>query len=379
MENSIKGSVMRAFIATVDKIEVASNESRVFGRDLIIGAGYEYPGCRTLYLKRKHGDSTKIEPDNVVDLSDDGIEHFYTKESEVSNYEVDGEPETTDKSSLTPLEIMRLKGVNSERRYLLQLLPNGTSINYAYRISEPITMKCAGMTFITEKWLDSVRISDFGKNCSPLPVARTYIIRIDKKEHPWSKPQISKQELIALETPVDPNKVELYKFLSSSPKPIRVDDVEIDLTEKCLVRFVIQPKDQQDGKTIRREFVLPIDDQAFLIELGLPWQTVSNLGSLWVLIENYPIPDGYNVSEATVALMIPPSYPATQIDMAYFYPPLSKSSGSSIPNLLEQNIEGLKFQCWSRHRQADEWKPGVDDISTHLCLVDSWLLKDLLR
>jgi hypothetical protein len=47
--------------------------------------------------------------------------------------------------------------------------------------------------------------------------------------------------------------------------------------------------------------------------------------------------------------------------------------------VFEQALDGKKFQGWSRHRKVGEWRPGVDCIATHLCLVDNWLVKDLGR
>lgn len=77
--------------------------------------------------------------------------------------------------------------------------------------------------------------------------------------------------------------------------------------------------------------------------------------------------------------MIPPTYPASQIDMAYFSPALAKKSGRPIRAIANQLIDGKTFQRWSRHRAAGEWTPGVDCVATHLCLVDNWLTRDLTK
>ena len=116
----------------------------------------------------------------------------------------------------------------------------------------------------------------------------------------------------------------------------------------------------------------------FLDQLGLPWEAVQN-GALWLIIHGYPIPEGYNVRTAEVALMIPPGYDAAQIDMAYFHPHLQKTSGRGINAIVPQPIDGRNFQRWSRHREQNQWVPGVDNVATHLSLVDSWLLNDLKR
>jgi hypothetical protein len=129
---------------------------------------------------------------------------------------------------------------------------------------------------------------------------------------------------------------------------------------------------------MRREFVLPEDDIEYLNGLALPWETIASGSSRWLLIHNFPIPVGYSVSEVTVALMIPPGYPVAQIDMAYFYPHLQLLSGRQIGALAFVNIDGKVFQRWSRHRtKSNPWRPGIDDLSTHLASVTSWIRKEL--
>lgn len=400
MNNQVEGHVKpKIYVVLVNKTELAFREPLVKGSQLLKEAGLEPTQCHTLYLKSKGCDFEKVHMDDVVDLSNEGIEHFVTKGADLFNYEVNGEPETTDKRELTPEQILKLKGVNAQDFYLVQLLPDGECINYAFKTNEPIKMVCTEMKFITEKWLDIVNIEEYGKQCKPVPPARIYKVKIDKNYYDWPKPSINIFELINLELPHNTKPVEVYKFLNTTPKPIKLKPGElVDLTEKCLVRFTIQPKEQEDGlqtnplliaKTqledvedevkLRRDFSLPQEDIEFLDNLGVPWEAIGNQPSMWVLIKDYPIPEGYNVAKAEVALLITPTYPATEIDMAYFMPPLIKNSGRTIKNLLEQALDGRKFQGWSRHRKVGEWRPGVDSIQTHLCLVDNWLIRDLER
>ena len=394
MQNQAEGHVKpKIYVAIVNDTEVTFHEPKVTGAQLLRAAGFEHLACHTLYQKLKGCDFDKVAMDDVIDLADEGIELFVTKGPDVFNYEVNGEPETTDKKELTPTQIMHLKGVHPQNHYLVQLMHDGKRIVYAYCADEPIKIDCRGMKFITEKWLDIVNIEEYGKLCKPVPPARIYRIKVDKGYHDWPKPFITVPELIHLEYPVNPKPVEVYKFLNTSPKPIKLKvDELVDLTEKCLVRFTIQPKEQEDGLSpepaqqesiqdevkIRKDFTLPEEDVDFLDSLGLLWEAVGRQPGMWVIIHDYPIPPGYNVQRAEVALAIA-GYPAAQIDMAYFYPPLVKDSRRVINNVFEQPLDGKKYQGWSRHRKVGEWRPGVDCIATHLCLVDNWLIKDLRR
>lgn len=395
MEEQSEGHVKpKIYVALVNETELAFHHPEVTGTELLKAAGFEHLQCHTLYQKLKGCDFDKVALDDVINLADEGIERFVTKGPDVFNYGVNGEPETTDKKELTPYQIMQLKGVHPHNHYLVQLLPDGKRIVYAYCPDEPIKMDCRGMKFLTEKWLDIVNIEEYGNHCKPVPPARIYKIKVDKGYHDWPKPFIMVPELIHLEYPVNPKPVEVYKFLNTSPKPIKLKaDEVVDLTERCLVRFTIQPKEQEDGLSpepaqeapiedevkIRKDFTLPEEDEEFLDSLGLLWEAVGNQPGMWVIIHDYPIPAGYNVQKAEVALSIIGTYPAVQIDMAYFFPPLVKDSGTVIPNVFEQSLDSKKYQGWSRHRKAGEWRPGVDCVATHLCLVDNWLVKDLGR
>ena len=144
------------------------------------------------------------------------------------------------------------------------------------------------------------------------------------------------------------------------------------------MRFVTLPKEQQEGRGSRIGFSLPADDIEFLDNNSFLWEAIVQQSN-WLLIKDHPVPEGYNVTSVDIALLIPPTYPAAEIDMAYFYPALEKKSGRTIGATSTQVIDGRTFQRWSRHRQPGEWRPGLDDISTHLLLVNNWLINDLTK
>jgi hypothetical protein len=88
-------------------------------------------------------------------------------------------------------------------------------------------------------------------------------------------------------------------------------------------------------------------------------------------------PQGYSAEQVTIALLIPPQYADTQIDMVYVHPPLARLDGKPIAALSPQPIRGDAFQRWSRHRTgANPWRPGVDEVASHLTLVDEWLRRE---
>lgn len=135
-----------------------------------------------------------------------------------------------------------------------------------------------------------------------------------------------------------------------------------------------------EDRVLRHSFNLLKNDAAFLDAQGLSWETIMEGAAKWVLVKGFPIPVGYNVPEAELALMLPESYPTTQIDMVYVFPALSLTSGASIGALTNEVHDGRSFQRWSRHRTlSNPWRPDLDDIASHLSLVEEWFLKEARR
>lgn len=124
---------------------------------------------------------------------------------------------------------------------------------------------------------------------------------------------------------------------------------------------------------MRRQFLLPELDIKFLDSTGYEWETLNDQGMQWVLITNFPIPNGYNINSSLLAIKIETGYPRTPLDMAYFFPKICRADGKPINALLDQNIDGKIFQRWSRHRLTDSWREGIDDLSTHISCVSNWL------
>lgn len=131
---------------------------------------------------------------------------------------------------------------------------------------------------------------------------------------------------------------------------------------------------------MRRQFLLPEADMNYLNASGLRWETIIEGNWRWLLLYEHRIPNGYDLSSVTVAISISAGYPDAQLDMVYFYPPLARQDGRAIGALSSQAIEGKSFQRWSRHRTgANPWRPGEDDLSAHLALVQHWLEREFQK
>jgi hypothetical protein len=129
---------------------------------------------------------------------------------------------------------------------------------------------------------------------------------------------------------------------------------------------------------VRRKFDLPEGDADYLRACGLAWDTLIENRVRWLIIHDWPVPPGYTQTTVELALRIEAGYPVTQIDMAYFAPALKRADGRPIRALWDVPIGGKPYQRWSRHRTcANPWRPGEDDLSTHLLLVEDWLRREL--
>jgi len=129
--------------------------------------------------------------------------------------------------------------------------------------------------------------------------------------------------------------------------------------------------------TFRRQFDLLPDDRQFLEEYGLPWEAIVE-GSQWVLLHEFLTHPGYNYQRATAAVRMETGYPQTALDMVYFCPALLRRDGQPIgATQAVQSLDGKSFQRWSRHRTSQNpWKPGRDNLGTHVILIEDWLARE---
>ncbi|UPK67948.1 multiubiquitin domain-containing protein [Chitinophaga filiformis] len=381
MEDLKEGtSKARTYDVTID------NEKHTFDRpiinraDIITKVGKDPDGCYDVFQKLEHCDFEYVRPDQEIDLRQLAVERFEIRTAINAHYRFDNEPEQTDHKQLTPIQILKAGGKDHEQFYLVQLPAHAPEIVYAFTETEPIQIKCRGMEFVSRPWVNEIDIEQYGKTCREVLPAKHYRIKVNNAYYTVSNPFITREELLNLPGIANPAAWDVYKFYSTNPTPeLIVPGEVVDLQERCLVRFVLQPKEQTDGRTGRQQFTLPAEDAEYLDKLGLPWETLVQNNITWVLIHQYPLPQGYTTASTTVALMIPPNYPIAEIDMAYFLPALVKTSARPIPASFVQQLDGQQFQGWSRHRAAGQWQPGIDSLVTHLVLVNNWLVKELNR
>jgi hypothetical protein len=173
-------------------------------------------------------------------------------------------------------------------------------------------------------------------------------------------------------------------FLKVAGKPKKALELTsvVDLRTPGIEKIRLTPKDVSNGEVaqaLRRDFPLLELDERFLDEHFARWETALDNQRRWLLISCYPVPQGFNEREVTLAFEVPPSYPGAQIDMFYVSPHLALSSGQALEcTQVDESICGQSYQRWSRHRtEASKWRPDSDNVVTHLALVESALAKEV--
>lgn len=168
--------------------------------------------------------------------------------------------------------------------------------------------------------------------------------------------------------------------LKGEPKrPVTLDTI-IDLTDPGVEKLRLTPKQISNGEALsrRREFDLLPADAVYLDGAGHSWETFTEEGVRWLLIHAYPTPAGFQQSHVDLALQVPLTYPATQIDMFYCYPHVTLPSGAPIAQTECRVLcGGREFQRWSRHRPEGAWDRFKDNVVTHLALVDESLFREV--
>lgn len=226
--------------------------------------------------------------------------------------------------------------------------------------------------------LDIVDIEEYVREGRPVPHAHRYKYRVNKQHFETEKPEITRERILerAGLVPVDQYRLRL-KRRHGPPEEIKPGQT-VDLRAHGIERFIAQPKEVQDGLEARRDFALGAADCAFLDSLQLRWEALNQAGRLWVVIYGVPLPTGFQVPAADVAIEIMPGYPTSQLDMAYFHPPLALTDGRPLPCVInaETSFDGRAWQRWSRHRVSPSaWVPGVDDLESHFAYMQDWLCR----
>jgi hypothetical protein len=116
--------------------------------------------------------------------------------------------------------------------------------------------------------------------------------------------------------------------------------------------------------------VLAEDDAHFLDEKGWSFAVQSEGDLINLVISNYELPSGYNVTHTDLLLRLPAGFPDARPDMFWLSPAVAYQDGQ-IPSGSEQREDhlGRNWQRWSRHLGDRDWRPGIDTLQSYLRFV----------
>ena len=117
--------------------------------------------------------------------------------------------------------------------------------------------------------------------------------------------------------------------------------------------------------------MLPTDDRAYLEQQYPAFAESAEGGMLCVVLPDFSLPTGLAPNRATLLLRLSPNYPDVPPDMWWFHPGLVRLDGGAIPNTeVTERYLGQLWQRWSRHLDAQQWRPGADSIRTYLAVLN---------
>ncbi|HEY9229560.1 MAG TPA: multiubiquitin domain-containing protein [Gemmatimonadaceae bacterium] len=248
---------------------------------------------------------------------------------------------------------------------------------------------------------ESIDLEEHAKKGLVVPPNATYRIKIDKTAYKVQQQVISGREILALAGKT-PDRYRLDEKLHGGKTKKIEPNEEVDLTTPGLEKFMTLPLDQTEGESValldpsmatdnlRRHFVLPEEDVEYLDASGWEWETVvlteGGQRALWLFIRDFPLPAGYtaantatSLAEATVGIRLT-SYPSAGLDMVYLNPPLQRADGRGIGAVSTMQLDGRAFQQWSRHyTPSNQFRVGIDNVSTHVRAIEEWLAREFRR
>lgn len=209
---------------------------------------------------------------------------------------------------------------------------------------------------------DSIDLEECGKHERRPPKGRKYRIRVEGDKYTVDSAEITGAAILSLGGK-NSNEWSLNQKLHGGRR-IRIEaDDTVNLAHPGIERFETVRKQAQQGEGAPYG-LLPEDTEYLEGNYPSRWKKISEgNGKLGLLVEDFPVPNGYTVAKSTLMVLIPSGYPGAMLDMFSFDPPLGKSDGSAINGLASETHFGREWQRWSRHYN---WQPGDDTLARHI-------------
>jgi len=223
---------------------------------------------------------------------------------------------TTNKQVITGNELHQFEGTSPETHFIRMKTKQGKRL-VGPEIKVDLT-ECGIERFIIRPYKQEViDLEDcFCEGTNPI-ITYKYLLKINRVKHETDKDEISREELFKLISK-DPSKHRLRMFTKKG-KVIITEGQIIALTKCGVERFVYEALDCTEGFISEAPSFLLKEDINLLSSMKNIVNYVEQGALNWLIIKDLKIPEGYNVSNADAAILIPPHYPSTQLDMIFFY------------------------------------------------------------
>ncbi|UXJ50305.1 multiubiquitin domain-containing protein [Pseudomonas citronellolis] len=336
--------------------QVNVHDSTPTGAQIAAAAGFKPDQMPVILQVQETGSLEDIRPDEVVNLCE-GVNRFIVVESDRTyRFAVDGAIREWPCRHITGHVIRRLGEVTENMKLLLE---REDEADLEITDQQLVDLDEPGIErFVSRKaaWKLKVqgKIYEFD---TPCVVIRDAVVRANlNPDTPWH----------------------IYFLVEGRDKQeMSINDV-IDLRTPGIEKLRLTQRDVGNGEAPpapRRDFALLPVDEVHLNESGYCWETFVEGQSRWLVIHDYPLPEGYSPRCVNLALLITAGYPQAMLDMFYLYPAVTLTSGKTIPATEgTATIEGIIYQRWSRHRS---WSPSVDNVVSQLAMADGCLHKEV--
>lgn len=98
-------------------------------------------------------------------------------------------------------------------------------------------------------------------------------------------------------------------------------------------------------------------------------------GWMFVVLNGYPVPEGYTPNVARLLVKLPPLFPEAAPDMFWVSPQLRTSSGTLPQGTCNETLLGGEWQRFSWHLLPGAWTPGISTLRDFMRCVRGRLEK----
>lgn len=98
-------------------------------------------------------------------------------------------------------------------------------------------------------------------------------------------------------------------------------------------------------------------------------------GWTFLVINDYPLPDGYSIKIVRLLVKLPPQFPDAAPDMFWVSPEVRTASGTMPQGTSLEHVAGSQWQRFSWHLQPGAWSPGTSTLRDFMRCVRARLEK----